>query len=372
MNTSTMAAEVVRVDLGPRSYDIVIGDGELAHIAKHLGPHLARPRVALISDETVAGLYLDRVGQALDAAGISRADFIVPPGEASKSFPELERLVDGLLAAGIERDDTIIALGGGVIGDLAGFAASILRRGARFIQLPTTLLAQVDSAVGGKTGINSRHGKNLIGSFHQPRLVLIDTSTLETLDRRQLRAGYAEIVKYAAMTDAAFFAWLEAHGAALLAGDAPARRHAIARCCRIKADIVARDEREAGERALLNLGHTFAHAIEAAAAKGGDVIHGEAVAVGLRLAFALSARLGMCPDEDVRRVERHLAACGLPTRLADLAGDFAPATLIAAMEQDKKRQAGAPVFVLARGIGRAVLSRDVGLSDVAAVLTDGP
>ena len=370
MSPPTGSVETVRVDLGRRSYDIVVGAHLLAGIADHLADHLARPRLALVTDATVADLHLGTVRESLDRAGISATEFVVPPGEASKSFAELERLIDGLLAAHIERDDTIIALGGGVVGDLAGFAASILRRGARFIQAPTTLLAQVDSAVGGKTGINSRHGKNLVGSFYQPRLVLIDIATLDSLDDRQLKAGYAEIVKTALITDDGFFPWLEDHGGAVLAGDLVARRDAIARCCRTKAGIVARDEREANERALLNLGHTFAHAIEASAAGHHDIVHGEAVAVGLTLAFALSVRLGLCDATEATRVRQHLVACGLPTRLADLPGDFAPVGLIRAMAQDKKARDGNIGFVLARGIGQTFVSRDVAASDIDSVLKD--
>ncbi len=359
----------VRVELGPRSYDVRIGPGLLATAGDALRPLLARPRVAVITDETVAARHLPELAAALAGSGIGAAALALPPGEATKGWAGLERAVEWLIAERIERRDLVLALGGGVIGDLAGFAAAILRRGVRFVQVPTTLLAQVDSSVGGKTGINSPRGKNLVGAFHQPALVLADTGLLDTLPRREFLAGYAEVAKYGLLGDAAFFAWLEGVGPALAAGDAAARVQAVARSVEMKAAIVARDETEEGERALLNLGHTFAHALEAATGYSGRLLHGEAVALGLVLAFDLSARLGFCPQEDPVRVRAHLAAMGLPVALEQVPGGL-PGTegLLALMAQDKKVIDGRLRFVLARGIGQAFVAADVPPDAVRAVL----
>ena len=360
---------VVKVPLGDRSYEIHIGDGLLGQAGRILAPTLVRPRTAIVTDETVAGLHLPTLVASLEAAGLSHETLTLPPGEATKDIATVERALDWMLEAGIERTDTVLALGGGVIGDVAGFAASILRRGVRFIQLPTTLLAQVDSAIGGKVGINTRHGKNLVGSFHQPQLVLSDVSVLDTLPERELRAGYAEIVKYGLLGDEEFFGWLESHAVAVLDGEATARQEAIARSCRAKARIVAADERESGERALLNLGHTFAHALEAEAGYGGALLHGEAVAIGLVMAFDMSARLGLCPAGDALRVRDHLHGLGLPTspREAGLEG-WNTTRLVEHMQQDKKVRGSKLTFVLAHGIGRAFLNREVDAQDVQAVL----
>ena len=361
----------LRVALAGGGYDVVVGEGLIADAAPYLDEILAGRRVAVVSDETVAGHYLADLRASLDAGGIAHHAIVLPPGEATKDFAHLEGLVDDLLAARIERADTVVALGGGVIGDLAGFAASILRRGVAVVQMPTTLLAQVDSAVGGKTGIDTRHGKNLVGVFHQPCLVLADIGALDTLPRREVLAGYAEVVKYGLIDDPAFFAWLETSGAAVRDGDPAARRRAVLTSCAAKARIVAGDERETGARALLNLGHTFAHAIEAEAGYGGRVVHGEAVAIGLTLAFALSARLGLCPAGDALRVRRHLAAAGLPTSAREaLGGGGGAAALMARMAQDKKVRDGRVTFVLARGIGRAFLDRDVDPEAVRGVIAD--
>jgi len=356
------------VALGPRSYDILVGRGLIARAGRLIAPVLARPRTVIISDENVARHHLSAFQASLERAGIEHQAIVVPPGEASKSFATLERVLDQLLDARVERDDVIVALGGGVIGDLAGFAASVLRRGVDFIQVPTTLLAQVDSSVGGKTGINCRHGKNLIGTFHQPRLVIADTEALATLPDRELRAGYAEVVKYGLINDPGFFAWLEDNGDGVLALDHDAVARAVITCCRAKAAIVAEDERESGTRALLNLGHTFGHAFEADCGYGAQLLHGEAVAVGMVLAFDLSARLGMCPREDAARVRSHLAGRGLPVSPREIGRSFDVDALLRHMAQDKKVKAGRLTFVLAYGIGKAVLSREVAEADVRAVL----
>ena len=370
-DSSAQSCDKIHVALGARSYDIIVGGGLLANAGDHIAPLLALPRAMLISDENVAPLYLDRVVKSLSRHGIDCDSIILPAGEESKSFAQLEDLVERILAGRAERGTTLLALGGGVIGDLAGFAASMLLRGIDFIQLPTTLLAQIDSSVGGKTGINSRHGKNLIGSFHQPRLVLADSATLESLPPRELAAGYGEMVKYGLVDDAEFFAWLEQNGQAILAGDETARRHAIARCCRAKARIVSADERESGRRALLNLGHSFAHAFEAQSGYGESLLHGEAVSLGMVLAFRLSARLGFCDPADAARVSAHLAAHGLPTE----AGQLPPPArrrdaLIDHMSRDKKMKDGRLHLILARGIGRAFVTADVRPSDIASLLDD--
>ncbi len=362
-------SETISVNLGPRSYDIEVGSGLLLRAAEFVKP-LCRGTIAVVTDEHVAALHLPALLGALRTAGLTATPLIIPPGEGSKSFEGLAQLCEGLLDLELDRGSLVIALGGGVVGDLAGFAAGILKRGVAVVQIPTTLLAQVDSSVGGKTGINTRHGKNLIGLFHQPRLVIADISSLSTLPARQMRAGYAEIVKYGALGDAAFFAWLEAHGAAALAGDHTALSRAVAHSCRMKADIVARDEREGGERALLNLGHTFGHALEAACGFSDLLLHGEAVAIGMVLAFRLSARLGLAPEGDAERLCRHLAAVGLPTELSALGPQRVDGqTLIRLMSHDKKAHAGALTFVLARGIGAAFTTQSVPPADLLAVLS---
>jgi 3-dehydroquinate synthase len=358
------------VDLGVRSYEIVVGPGLLERAGDELHRVLRRPEVVLVTDEQVAATpHLARLEASLAGAAIASCRIVLPPGEASKSLAELDRLLDRILAAGVERSTTLLALGGGVIGDLAGFAAAIVLRGIDYVQIPTTLLAQVDSAVGGKTGINTRHGKNLIGSFHQPRLVLSDTDALATLPARQLRAGYAELAKYGIIDRPELFAWLEQQGPALLAGDAAAQQHAIVESCRAKAALVAADERETGARALLNLGHTFGHALEALAGYGEALLHGEAVALGIVLAAALSVRLGFCPAADAERIRRHFAAVGLPTTRAAVASQgLAAEAILAAMARDKKVQGGRPRFVLLRGIGQAFAGTEVEPAELLALL----
>ena len=364
-------AQTVHVPLGARAYDIRIGAGLLPRAGAEIAPLLARRRVAILTEERVAALHLPALEAALSAEGIESVALALPPGEATKSWAQLERCVEWLLAQKVERRDVVVALGGGVIGDLAGFAAAILRRGVRFVQVPTTLLAQVDSSVGGKTGINSPHGKNLVGAFHQPALVLADTALLDTLPRRDLLAGYAEVVKYGALGDAGFFAWLEAHGPAVAAGDPAARAHAVRRSCEMKAEIVVRDETEQGDRALLNLGHTFGHALEAATGYSDRLLHGEGVAVGMGLAAALSARLGLCPQEEPSRLAAHLRAMGMPAALADIPTELPDADgLMALMAQDKKVEAGRARFVLLRRLGEAVVSADVPAEAVRALLAE--
>ncbi|MFQ5775990.1 MAG: 3-dehydroquinate synthase [Kiloniellaceae bacterium] len=359
-----------RVALGERSYDIVAGEDLLAEAGRHIAPVLRQRRVLIVTDGNVADLHLATLERALDDAGIAYDAAVLPPGERTKDFEHLETLVERLLDLKVERGSTLIALGGGVVGDLTGFAAAILLRGLDFIQIPTTLLAQVDSSVGGKTGINTRHGKNLVGSFHQPRLVLADTGVLSTLPRRALLGGYAEVVKYGLIDRPEFFAWLEGHGMGVIEGDPEARRHAVVASCAAKAEIVAADEREAGVRVLLNLGHTFGHALEAETGYSGELLHGEAVAIGMVMAFELSAHLGYCAAEDAARVRRHLAAVGLPTGLEAAGGRIwnAPG-LIEHMGRDKKVKGGRITFVLARGIGEAFLCDDVDPADVEALLT---
>ena len=359
---------IVPVSLGSRSYDIVIERGLLARAAAHLKP-LSRGRsMAIVSDANVAP-HLATLQTALAAAGIASEAIVLPPGESTKSWAQLEAVADQLLAHGVERGDHVIALGGGVIGDLVGFAASIVKRGCGFVQIPTTLLAQVDSSVGGKTAINTRAGKNLIGAFHQPGLVLIDPDVLDTLPARETRAGYAEVVKYGLIDDFAFFEWCEANGEKLLAGDPEAREHAIAHSVGAKARIVAEDERETtGKRALLNLGHTFGHALEAETGFSDRLLHGEGIAAGMALAFAYSARRGLCPGQDAERVAAHLRAVGLPDGIKAAGIDASGATLVDHMRHDKKMDAGTLPFLLARGIGRTYLDHSVDLADVEAFL----
>lgn len=359
----------VPVALGERSYDVRIGPGLIDRAGEEIAPLLSRPRVAILTDERVAALHLPALTDALDRAGIKSSALTLPAGEATKSWDHLGRAVEWLLAERIERRDIVIALGGGVIGDLAGFAAAILRRGVRFVQLPTTLLAQVDSSVGGKTGINSPHGKNLIGAFHQPSLVLADTDVLATLPERDFRAGYGEVVKYGLLGDADFFGWLEQNGPRLRR-DQEALIHAVAHSVAMKAAIVARDETEQGDRALLNLGHTFGHALEAATGYSGRLLHGEGVAIGCALAFDLSARLGLCPQEDPSRLGAHLAAMGMPARLSDIPGDLPDdERLLALMGQDKKVVDGRLRLILAHGIGRAFVASDIDPAAIAATLS---
>ncbi len=359
------ATETVTVDLADRRYDIIVGEDVFARAGELMAPVLRQKRVVVITDENVGGLHLDTLAVSLEKAGIAHSAIVLPPGEQTKDFNHLEGLMNRLLDAGIERRTTLVALGGGVVGDITGFAAAIALRGLDFVQIPTTLLAQVDSSVGGKTGINTRHGKNLIGAFHQPRLVIADTAVLDTLPRRELLAGYAEVVKYGLLGDRDFFEWLEGHGPAVRDGDRDARRHAVVRSCRAKAAIVAADERETGQRALLNLGHTFAHALEAETGFGDILLHGEAVAIGMVLAFDLSVQLGLCAAVDADLARRHLAAIGLPTTPAHALGNIWSAeALIGHMAKDKKVADGKLTFVLTRGIGEAFLSQDVTRDDL--------
>ncbi|MBV9531279.1 MAG: 3-dehydroquinate synthase [Bradyrhizobium sp.] len=354
---------VVNVALGERAYDIVIGREVLSCLGERIAALRPGVRAAVVTDCGVAKHWLAKTEAVLAQAGIASAPVVVEEGEGSKSYATLKQVSEALLAARIERNDLVIALGGGVVGDLAGFAAAILRRGVDFVQVPTTLLAQVDSSVGGKSGINSPQGKNLIGAFHQPLLVIADTAALDTLPPRQFRAGYAEVAKYGLLGDAAFFAWLEANHAHIFKGGA-AREHAIATSCRAKAAIVARDERETADRALLNFGHTFGHALEAATGFSDRLFHGEAVAIGMVLAAEFSAFLGMIPPSDAERIGRHLAEAGLPTHVEDIAG-FAQQRLFDAdaltrlMAQDKKVRRGKLTFILLEAIGQAVIAKDV-------------
>jgi len=353
----------VDVALGDRAYDIVIGRDALASLGKRVAALRPGARTAIVTDRTVASYWLAKTEASLAEAGIATSHVIVEEGEGSKSYAVLQQVSEALISARIERADLVVALGGGVVGDLAGFAAAILRRGVDFVQVPTSLLAQVDSSVGGKTGINSPQGKNLIGSFHQPVLVVADTSVLDTLSPRQFRAGYAEVAKYGLLGDEAFFTWLEKNHADIFAGST-AREYAIATSCRAKAAIVARDERENGERALLNLGHTFGHALEAATGFSDRLFHGEGVAIGMVLAAELSAQLGMIADQDAMRISRHLADAGLPTALQEIAGfaqeGLADAdALMSLMAQDKKVKRGRLTFILLAAIGRAVIASDV-------------
>ncbi|HUD51234.1 3-dehydroquinate synthase [Parvibaculum sp.] len=359
--------KTVHVALAERSYDIKVGPNLMARAGAYLKPLLRRARVVIVTDENVGRLHLPALERGLDEAGIRHDAIRMPPGEGTKCFAELQRLTEWLLETGVERGDLVLALGGGVIGDLTGFAASITRRGVDFAQIPTTLLSQVDSSVGGKTGINTPQGKNLVGAFYQPRLVLADTDALETLPMRELLAGYAEIVKYGLINDRPFFDWLEGNLDGIKSGDVAARTHAIVKSCEAKAAIVAADERESNVRALLNLGHTFGHALEAATGFSNRLVHGEGVAVGMALAFDLSARLGLCPGQDAIRVRRHLARAGLPSRLADVPGLPGADELISLMGQDKKVVDGKLTFILARGIGEAFITRDVD-SDVLRTL----
>ncbi len=361
----------VAVELGARSYEVRIGAGLISRAGAEIAPLLARKRVAVVTDETVAALHLPALTAALEAEGIAVSALALPPGEASKGWAQLQRCTEWLLEQKVERRDVVIALGGGVIGDLVGFSTAILRRGVRFVQVPTTLLAQVDSSVGGKTGINTAQGKNLVGSFHQPSLVLADIAVLDTLAGRDVLSGYGEVVKYGLLGDAVFFDWLEGQGAALKAGDRGARLHAVTRSVEMKAGIVSRDETEEGERALLNLGHTFCHALEKATGYSERLLHGEGVAIGCALAFELSARLGLCAQEVPSRVRAHLSVMGMKVDLADIPGDLPDAeALISLMGQDKKVIDGRLRFILARGIGQAFVAEDVPEDVVRTLLKD--
>lgn len=361
----------VHVDLGARAYDIEIGPGLLSEAGALIKPLLAQPTVAVITDETVADLHLKILQEGLENAEISMSSLALPAGESTKSWPQFTRAVEWLLDRQVERNGMVIALGGGVIGDLVGFAAAVLRRGVRFVQIPTTLLAQVDSSVGGKTGINAPQGKNLIGAFHQPSMVLADTDALATLSERDFLAGYGEVAKYGLLGDHEFFQWLEVAGASLAKGDTQARIAAIKRACEMKADIVARDETEQGDRALLNLGHTFCHSLEAATGYSGRLLHGEGVAIGCALAFDLSARMGLCSQEDPTRVRAHFRNMKMKVDLSDIEGRLPSAeTLYSLMLQDKKMRDGKLHFILARGIGEAFVTADVDPDLVKNVLAE--
>jgi 3-dehydroquinate synthase len=363
----------VPVALGDRSYDIHIGAGVLNECGERIAATVRTmpAKLPVVTDENVSRLHYAALAESLGAAGFNPEPIVLPPGEHTKSFAYLEQLLNKLLDLEIERSGLIVAFGGGVIGDLAGFAAGILKRGVAFAQIPTTLLAQVDSSVGGKTAIDSRQGKNLIGVFHQPRIVIADTDVLSTLPKRELLSGYAEVAKYGLLGDAAFFDWLERNASDALAGDKSALTHAVAHSCKMKADIVARDERENGERALLNLGHTFGHALEAHLEYENLLTHGEAVALGCVLAFRLSSMLGFCRVEEALRVERHFANMGFMTALADL-GEArpAPADLIRHIRQDKKNQGGQMTFVLVEKIGKAFVTADVPEEAVIRLLSE--
>ena len=364
---SSRSPRTVRVGLGPRGYDVMIGGGLIDRAGELTAPFLPRRRTAVVTDQNVADHHGERLAASLESAGISVEMVVVPPGEATKSFDGLADVSDRLLALGLDRGDVIIAFGGGVVGDLAGFAAAIYKRGIDFIQIPTTLLAQVDSSVGGKTAIDTPRGKNLIGAFHQPRLVLADLDVLATLPQREMHAGYAEIVKYGLLGDADFFTWLEANHAGVLALEVEPLAHAVARSVEMKAEIVGEDEREAGRRALLNLGHTFGHALEAETGYGDALLHGEAVGAGCAMAFRFSAQLGLCTLAEAHRAERAIAEAHLPVRMQDVAVQgqgFTADALLGHMGQDKKAEGGRLTFILVRGIGDAFVSKDV---DPAAV-----
>jgi 3-dehydroquinate synthase len=361
---------IVNVALGERAYDIVIGRSQMAFLGVRAAALKPGAKAAIVTDDTVASLHLDAAEAALAAGGLATSRVVVGAGEGTKSFAGIERVCEALIAARVERGDLVVALGGGVVGDLAGLAAAVVRRGLDYIQVPTTLLAQVDSSVGGKTAINSRHGKNLVGAFYQPILVVADTAVLDTLPPRQFRAGYAEVVKYGLLGDAGFFAWLDANVKDVFAGGA-AREHAIATSCRMKAAIVVRDERETGDRALLNLGHTFGHAVEAAAGFSARLLHGEAVALGMALAMEFSARLGVLSPEKAARATRHLAGAGLPVSLGEVAGGAPDADrLMDLMAQDKKVKRGKLTFILLRDIGDAYVAPDIDPAQLRAFLVE--
>lgn len=365
------AARKVRVSLDERSYDILIGPGLIAAAGKEIAARLKGRRIAVITDQHVGPLYLPGLSESLRAQGFEVSSLTLPPGEKTKAHEFLMQACDAILSARIERGDAVVALGGGVIGDLAGFAAGIVRRGSRFIQIPTSLLAQVDSSVGGKTGINTSHGKNLLGVFHQPELVLADTEVLNTLSEREFRAGYAEVAKYGLINKPDFFGWLEKNWREVFSGG-PARIEAIAVSCQAKADVVAADERESGERALLNLGHTFGHALEAAVQyDGARLVHGEGVAIGMVLAHQFSARMNLASPDVSARVEAHLKEVGLPTTIQQIPGDMPTADrLMDAIAQDKKVSGGALTFILTRGLGQSFIAKDVPPSEVKRFLEE--
>ena len=371
MNATADMPETVRVGLEGRAYDILIGGNLLETAGQEISARIPGVRAAIVTDENVAGIHLETLVASLSAAGIDNTPIRVPAGEQSKSFEVLQTTVNAILSARLERRDVVIALGGGVVGDLSGFAAGIVRRGMDFVQIPTSLLAQVDSSVGGKTGINTVHGKNLLGVFHQPKLVLADTDVLDTLPEREFRAGYAETVKYGLIDRPQFFEWLEANWREVFAGGS-ARKFAIAEACRAKAEVVARDERESGDRALLNLGHTFGHALEAATGyDSARLVHGEGVAIGMALAHRFSARMNLASPDAAARVEAHLRNVGLPTRLSDIPGELPDAEkLLTYIAQDKKVSRGALTFILTHGIGQSFIAKDVPSSEVLAFLRD--
>ena len=363
--------QIIPVGLGARAYDVVVGTGLIDKAGEHIAPLLKRKRVAIVTDTIVGEHHGERLAASLEHAGVATDVILVPPGEETKSFEGLADLSDRLLALGLERGDMVIAFGGGVVGDLTGFAASIYKRGIDFIQIPTTLLAQVDSSVGGKTAIDTPRGKNLIGAFHQPRLVLADLDILATLPARELACGYAEIIKYGLLGDFPFFEWLETHVDAVLARDTTALVRAVGRSVEMKAEIVAEDEKEAGRRALLNLGHTFGHAVEAEMGFGDALKHGEAVGLGMAQAFRFSARQGLCSTQDAVRAEAAIKAAGLPTRLSDIRpAPFDANALIAHCGQDKKAEGGTLTFVLVRAIGDAFVAKDVDREALRAFLVE--
>jgi 3-dehydroquinate synthase len=364
------AFTTIELALGERSYDIRIGTGLIAAAGHHLGPLLdgrgKNDGIVVVTDANVAAHHLAPLEDSLSAAGLAHRAIVLEPGEHTKDFAHLARLMDDLIGGGISRDTLLVALGGGVVGDLTGFAAAIALRGVDFVQVPTTLLAQVDSSVGGKTGINTVHGKNLVGAFYQPRMVLADVGALDTLPPREIKAGYAEILKYGLIRDPGFFLWLEEHGSAVIGGDTAARIESVAQSCHAKAEIVSADEHEHGDRALLNLGHTFGHAMEAETGFSESLLHGEAVAIGMMLAFELSVQLGLCPEGEARRLRAHLDSVGLP---ADAGGlGFTPEALIRHMRRDKKVRGGRVTFILARGIGKALIAHDIDLAEVEHLL----
>jgi 3-dehydroquinate synthase len=372
MNAIAASCECkVHVPLGDRAYDILIGPGLIARAGAEIAARLKGRKAAIITDENVAPLYLNALVESLTASGIASSSLVLPAGEKTKSFEHLITACDKVLEARVERNDCVIALGGGVIGDLSGFIAGIVRRGVRFVQIPTSLLSQVDSSVGGKTGINSRHGKNLIGVFHQPDLVLADADVLNTLSEREFRAGYAEVAKYGLIDKPEFFAWLEKNWQSVFSGGA-ARIEAIAASCQAKSDVVVADEHENGQRALLNLGHTFGHALEAATAYDSSrLVHGEGVAIGMVLAHEFSARMNLASPDDAKRVEHHLKEVGLPTRMSEIPGTLPPAeVLMDAIAQDKKVKGGKLTFILTRGIGQSFVANDVPASEVLSFLKE--
>lgn len=371
MTVQELQERKVRVDLGERGYDILIASGLIARAGKEIAARLPGARAAIVTDDNVASRHGEALAASLDEAGVPSVTISVAPGEKSKSFAVLENVVDGVIAARLERGDVVIALGGGVVGDLAGFVSGIVRRGMKFVQMPTSLLAQVDSSVGGKTGINSPRGKNLVGVFQQPALVLADTDVLNTLPEREFRAGYAEVAKYGLIDRPEFFEWLEQNWKEVFAGG-PARTHAIAEACAAKADVVARDEFENGDRALLNLGHTFGHALETAVAyDGARLVHGEAVSIGMVMAHYFSSRLNLASVDDAQRVKAHLSSVGLPVSPSEILGDLPDAEkLLEYIAQDKKVSRGALTFILTHGIGKSFIAKDVPTSEVLSFLKE--